>query len=179
MLNNDYVVSPDGNAVHFEIYSRAHGTRHGLIDRVDFDRLHGTVSVSRPGNDQMLVCTLRVGDRRVSLHRVIMGALPNQEVFHRNRDKLDNRRANLDMARHHGPAKAHTRMHRNNTTGYRGVSRYGHRYRATISDDGHTQNLGSYANPIEAAHAYDDAAVAYWGDAATLNFPREEKSYVA
>lgn len=59
-----------------------------------------------------------------------------------------------------------------------GVHRVGHKFRAVIrageiQPDGRAKaiHLGYFASDIEAAHAYDEAALEYFGKEATLNFP--------
>lgn len=92
------------------------------------------------------------------------------ETDHRNRNGLDNRRANLREAtrsenRHNqGPP-------RNNTSGYKGVSRSGGRWRAQIMVDGKRRSLGRFARAEEAARVYDAAAIELHGTFAWVNFP--------
>jgi hypothetical protein len=76
-----------------------------------------------------------------------------------------------------GNAKRPIHQHRHfwNTTGvsgYRGVTRSGERWRAMMRHKGIYQNLGTYDTPQEAARAYDQAALALFGESATLNFPQ-------
>lgn len=56
---------------------------------------------------------------------------------------------------------------------YRGVARVPERdrWRAQISVAGRLHYLGAFVDPVEAAMAYDDAALLYRGDRARLNFP--------
>lgn len=63
------------------------------------------------------------------------------------------------------------RMISTNTSGYKGVCRVGDVWRAYIHDEAsHTQrHLGHFNSPEEAAHAYNVAARAAFGDAAYLN----------
>ena len=67
-------------------------------------------------------------------------------------------------------------MQGNNTSGFKGVSfkkGYG-KYQAQIQADGVYHHLGYFDDPIEAAHAYDDAARKLHGDFAAPNFPKTE-----
>lgn len=94
-------------------------------------------------------------------------------VDHINGNGLDNRRTNLRPAtRAQNSANAH--MGRNNTSGYKGVSLHkaSGLWRAYIGGGGRTRvELGLFTTPEEAALAYDEAAVARWGEYARPNFP--------
>lgn len=91
---------------------------------------------------------------------------------HINGDGLDNRRANLR------PATAsqnhfNQRLRSNNTSGFKGVSldkRYD-KWAAHIRADGRRRSLGLYADPADAALAYDAAAREIAGEFACVNFP--------
>lgn len=109
----------------------------------------------------------RVG-RLILMHRVIMERMLQQPipsgllVDHVNGDPLDNRRANLRLAT---PAEnaQNRKQHRNNTSGYRGVSRIGDRWQARISAFGRRIHLGYHDTPQDAYRAYLDAAQTYHG----------------
>lgn len=58
-----------------------------------------------------------------------------------------------------------------NTTGYRGVFKMGKRWRAQITVNKKAISLGGFANPEEAARAYDKAAITRDGIKAITNFP--------
>jgi hypothetical protein len=63
-------------------------------------------------------------------------------------------------------------MHSNNSTGYKGVfydARRG-KFAAGITIDGKKHFLGYFDNAVDAAVAYDKAAVIYFGEFAWLNF---------
>lgn len=67
-----------------------------------------------------------------------------------------------------------SRLHANNTTGYRGVTRVYSRWYANITIAmGKQEYLGSYDSPEMAARAYDTAARRYFKENAKLNFPNE------
>jgi len=48
-----------------------------------------------------------------------------------------------------------------------------------MDDDSFNIDLGEFDSEMEAALAYDRAAVLIYGDEADLNFPSEESEYVA
>ncbi len=61
----------------------------------------------------------------------------------------------------------------NNTSGYKGVSLFGRdsKWKAQIQVDGKKRHLGYFDDKIEAAKAYDRAALELHGEFAVLNFP--------
>lgn len=93
---------------------------------------------------------------------------------HRNGDGLDNRRENLRSARH-ADNMHNQRISRRNSSGFKGVSWHAHgkKFRATIKGPKGQVALGYYANPKDAALAYDRAARDLYGEFAALNFPRQ------
>jgi hypothetical protein len=94
-------------------------------------------------------------------------------VDHRNRDSLDNRRANLRQVTPRQNAQ-NCGANRSNTSGFKGVSWYGRdeTWRAAIQADGRRRHLGYFATPEAAAMAYDAAALQHFGEFAYLNFPK-------
>lgn len=106
------------------------------------------------------------------MHRVLMAAASGQEVDHRNRNGLDNRRSNMRLATS-SQQKCNQRVRRDSKVGLRGVQFHAEtgKYRARIKINGKTVSLGLFATPTEAAQAYDDAAVRFHGEFAAPNFP--------
>lgn len=111
--------------------------------------------------------------KQVLMHRLIMDVLEDKSglvVDHINRDGLDNRKENLRLVPH-GMNIHNSKLSKRNTSGYRGVSyrkRRSH-YEAAISIDGNSIHLGCFDDPIDAAKAYNQAALERYGQAATLN----------
>lgn len=106
----------------------------------------------------------------IKMHRLIMNAPNGVEVDHRFGNKLDNRRSVLRFANDADQAR-NRKKHRNNTSGYIGVSKHKDRWRADIMVCGTRKYLGSRALPEDSARLYDTAAVKYFGEFARLNFP--------
>jgi hypothetical protein len=118
--------------------------------------------------------------KRVSvyMHRLLLGCSDDSlETDHKNGDGLDNRRSNLRPSTHRQNSCNRRKLLRNNTSGYRGVTRNHGKWIAQIKDSSGdkpiTRVLGRYINPEDAARAYDAVALILHGDFARLNFPAE------
>lgn len=116
----------------------------------------------------------RVARKTVYLHRIIMDAPPGIEVDHINRNPLDNRRENLRLCTHqqNGANIPSKRV----KAPFRGLllckGTNGGWY-VHLKCSGKRIYVGLFADPIEAARAYDREAVRLFGEFATLNFPDE------
>lgn len=89
------------------------------------------------------------------------------QVDHVNGDTLDNRRINLRWATPRANAMNKTKVW--GAVPYKGVSRYGDRYKATITLNRRMRHLGMFNTPEEASEAYNAAAVDLFGEYACLN----------
>jgi hypothetical protein len=119
----------------------------------------------------------RVNGRRVYLHLflwALWGREPVPVVEHKDGDGLHCTDVNLRPAsveennRNRG-------LIRSNTSGYKGVNwdKGKQQWRAKIQVSGTRLHLGYFADPIEAARAYDQAALQHHGEFAVLNLKGE------
>ena len=107
----------------------------------------------------------------LKMHRVITNAPKGKIVDHKNRDGLDNRKANLRIATRAQNQYNRRKTSKKTSSKYKGVDldRSKNKYRAIISCDGKRIFLGYFNNEIDAAKAYDKAARIYHGEFAFLN----------
>ena len=142
-----------------------------IVDPGDYDDVmsHGPWYASAGGaNRYARKQRPRQGGRQrpLTIHTFLTGW---DFVDHINGDGLDNRRVNLR------PANIQTnnwnaRLRRDSTTGLKGVAveREGV-WRAHIRHHGRRIHLGMFPSPESAARAYDEAAVALFGEFARTN----------
>lgn len=104
------------------------------------------------------------------LHRLLMKVEAGEVIDHRNGDPSDNRRSNLRVATY-SQNNQNKAIRSSNRVGYKGVGRHpSGKYYARICVSGKAKHLGYYDSPRDAAIAYDDAAIEYFGEYARLNF---------
>ena len=146
--------------------------KEALVDDEDYERVIAVrwyYQKHKSGGGYAVNCTWNGGKKiYVLLHRLILRVNDKERVDHRNRNKLDCQKTNLRIAssaennRNRSPrAKASSK--------YKGVSRLGKKWLATICCNYKKQNLGVFATQEEAARAYNEAAKQLFGDFAYLN----------
>jgi hypothetical protein len=158
-------------------------TRERLMELLDYDPATGIFRhrVSR--------CSVKAGDiagrveakgyvcisidgARYKAHRLawfyIHGVWPEDILDHDDRTAGNNLILNLRPA-NGALNKANSRAPKNNTTGFKGVSRLGRRFVAGIKHNYRRIHLGVFATAEEAARAYDAKAIELWGDFANTN----------
>lgn len=114
--------------------------------------------------------------RSVSMHRHIYSHLnlPTKDcIDHIDGNGLNNQTANLRPATFAENSR-NQRLARSNRSGYRGVCWATKRQKwiAAISVDNRRINLGAFDSKVDAAAAYDAAAVKYHGEFARPNFSK-------
>jgi hypothetical protein len=108
----------------------------------------------------------------ILMHRFILGTPPRMLTDHVDGDGLNNRRGNLRIAT---PAQnnANQRLHRTNTSGYKGVvwSKELGRWHVRVGAGGRRVHVGYFETRDEAARAYDRVAREIYGEFARPNLP--------
>lgn len=109
----------------------------------------------------------RLGRTNESMHRMVMG-FPDYMIDHVNRNKLDNRTANLRPATHSQNA-LNTTLRTNNTSGFKGVSKVRDKWHASIRINGKVYSRPGLSTKYEAAKAYNELAIRYGDGYILLN----------
>ena len=147
-----------------------------LIDSADFEKVSSRkwCAMERRKSGEYQAIT-KIDGHKVLMHRYILDITDARQIDHRNHDALDNRRSNLRIctpgenshnSRKRSPHKASSQ--------FKGV--YWHktkqRWRACIVVNYAKIGLGEYRNELDAARAYDSAALKHFGEFAHTNFRR-------
>lgn len=166
----------DGDGVGIPVYARAgEVVAYAIVDKEDaawalqFTWRRKRCAIGRTAYANR---SLQRNKKQVilSMHRELMGHPEGLEVDHINGNGMDNRRSNLRICCH-AQNMVNRPMSKNNKVGYKGVrwDSDRHKYRAVIRHDGKYYWLGSFRTAIEAARAYNDAALTMHGEYAHLN----------
>lgn len=145
--------------------------QNAIVDAADFEWLS-------KWNWQAMWCTntrsfyaKRNESRKTILMHCIIINSSSGNVDHKNHNTLDNRRQNIrkaTMSQNHGNMKKCKR----NRSGFKGVRwcKDRNKWQATLMCDGKYVEIRRFDTPEEAAHAYDAAAIKYFGEFAHVNF---------
>lgn len=148
-----------------------------LVSPEDFDRIarfKWRVTAPNGTGKRYAVRTEHIGNRKyrqVLMHREVMGLGPGdkRQVDHRRcEETLNNTRRNLRIATHQ-QNHFNISKHRDNSTGFKGVSREKRRFAARIKVAGKQLYLGARDTPQEAAVLYQQAAEKHFGEFARAN----------
>ena len=108
--------------------------------------------------------------KHVSLHREIMG-FPDCMVDHINGNGLDNRRCNLRLCNPGENSRNRGMIQRETASGFKGVwwRKADRKWEACIYYNSKKHKLGYFRDKIDAAKAYNEAALRLHGEFASIN----------
>ena len=152
--------------------------RYAKVDPGDYERLRGYEWLARKGRNSFYALRRAARGKGgkegiIYMHREVIEVGEGEVVDHINHDGLDNRGENLRAA-----TASQNMCHRKKRSGathskYKGIYRRKKigKWQAQITFEKKRICLGHFGDEIEAAEAYDRAAMKYHGDFASLNFP--------
>lgn len=130
------------------------------------------------GSNQAGYRAIHINGKTFLLHRITARAFfptfsSNLQVDHINGDRSDNRVENLRMVTNAENQRACVQTIKGATSQFRGVClpKKLKKWVATICINGKVKHLGSFTDEIDAAEAYDTAAVKAGFFSESLNFP--------
>lgn len=150
-----------------------------IVDVDDYMLLHYFKWHVRPGRYTYYAARWEVDCKTgkkfpMTMHRKILGLWYGDArmVDHINGNGLDNRKENLRIATV-SINNYNCKIRKDNKSGYRGVCWYEkmNKWHAQISFNSKVRHLGYFDILQDAAMAYDEAAIKFYGDNAFLNFP--------
>jgi hypothetical protein len=145
-----------------------------LVDDEDFEYLNQFRWFSNNMNGKFYVgryiTVSKYKQIRISMHRFIMKPEKGMVIDHLDRNPLNNQKNNLRICTHSDNMR-NCKISIKNTSGYKGVSfvKKNNTYKSAIKFNKRTIYLGYYIDPIDAARAYNTAAIKYFGEFAHLN----------
>jgi hypothetical protein len=116
-----------------------------------------------------------LGGGSMLMHRQIL-CLPSGTplVDHRDRNGLNNQRSNLRIC-NSSQNQANSKIRSDNTSGYKGVHRKRGKWKAALTFHDKEISLGSYSDIKDAALAYNEAAIKYFGKFARVNIMEDAR----
>lgn len=150
------------------------GDRYAEIDAEDWERVrwYKWYLLKKPSGDLYAYAPIYPNGKQkfVFMHRLILGLNDSSvQADHRNYDGLDNRKSNLRKASHTQNLQNARVRRTGKYSQYKGVCRARNKWEARICVDKQKMRLGLYNTEEEAALAYNEAAVKYFGEFAYLN----------
>lgn len=157
---------------HFYIRTK---DKYATVDDEDYEMLKAhseTWSAASNRSGITLVARSKILRKTVTMGRLILG-LKNKDgkqCDHIDRDPFNNTRLNLRVATL-SQNQANKSLTSRNTSGYKGVTfeKDRNKWKAVISINNQQYNLGRFFSKEQAARAYNEAALKYYGQFAVLN----------
>ena len=110
--------------------------------------------------------------QKIRLHRLLLAAPKGVLVDHVDRNGLNNRRNNIRLVTSL-ENRCHSVGQKGSRSAYKGVTwnKQSRKWQSGIMLHGQSRHLGLFNDELDAAEAYDEAAIELFGEYALLNFP--------
>lgn len=145
--------------------------KFALVDDEDYKQLSQWNWCAKECNGKFYAVRRKpIAGTLIRMHRQILDAPNSKEVDHINRNTLDNRKSNLRICTHKQNLR-NQKVSSANTSGFKGVSwrKDIEKWSAYIKVNQKRIWLGVFEDKINAAEAYNNAALKYFGEFASLN----------
>lgn len=139
-----------------------------MVDDEDFNRLNQFYWQADKHN--AVASHLGATGKRILMSRFILKPPANLEVDHKDGNRLNNQKSNLRLATS-SQNKCNRGARKDNMSGYKGVSwhKQSGKWNARIKTKDIYKHLGLFKTKVDAAIAYNQAAIIYQGEFAHLN----------
>lgn len=144
---------------------------YAIVDKEDYDFLIQWEWRATNFNG-LYYATKTENGKQILMHRFLMNdTQSNRFIDHKDGDTLNNQKSNLRPCSHAENMRNRVLICKTNTSGFKGVCWRKDRLRwhAQIRFETKKINLGYFTSIIEAAKAYNEAAIKYHGEFARLN----------
>jgi hypothetical protein len=141
-----------------------------IVDDEDFEYLNQFKWYANNNYVGRSITVSKNKQKHILIHRFIMKPDKGMLIDHLDGNPLNNQKNNLRICTHSDNMR-NCKISIKNTSGYKGVSfvKKKNTYKSAIKFNKRTIYLGYYIDPIDAARAYNTAAIKYFGEFAKLN----------
>ena len=143
---------------------------YALVDNEDYDLLvQYSWSANYDNRANYWTAKAYVDKKVITMHRLVLNLKEfSIKVLHKNGNRLDNRKENLYIVTQQESCVT-TKVFKKSKTGFKGVTKKGSKFKATLVVSGEEKHLGLFDTPEKAAKAYNIAAKKYFGELAYQN----------
>ncbi len=156
--------------------------RYAKVHPADYERLREYEWFAKKGTRNFYAVRRVRGTKgsklaTIYMHHELIDVADGLLIDHVNQDSMDNRRANLRGATRAQNIRNRKKFSNSSGSKYKGIYRYKdkNRWVARIMFEKKRIHLGTFCDEIEAAKAYDRAAIKYHREFASLNFPQSRR----